>query len=71
LLRYLYARIWLTGERRLVLFDRATVWLLEHKILLPGATVLERLVTRIADRANKRVWRTMTRLLNHEQRKTP
>jgi hypothetical protein len=39
-----------------MLFDRAVAWLITNKVLLPGATVLERQVARIRNRAQARVW---------------
>ena len=45
--RWLYALCWTGTDRPSVLFDRATTWLISHKVLLPGVTVLERHVARI------------------------
>lgn len=37
---WLGARVWSTSEGPSVTFDRATAWLVEHEVLLPGASVL-------------------------------
>ena len=68
LARWLYALCWTGTDRPSVLFDRATVWLVTEKILLPGASALERLVARIRARAASRLWRILARDVTREQR---
>jgi Domain of unknown function (DUF4158)/Tn3 transposase DDE domain len=68
LARWLYALCWTGTDRPSVLFDRATVWLVTEKVLLPGASALERLVARIRARAARRLWRILARDVTREQR---
>ena len=61
LTRWLYQRVWLSNERSLVLFDHAVAWLMQQKVLLPGATTLERLIGSIQERAANRLWHRIAR----------
>lgn len=61
LIRWLYALCWTGTDQPGMLFDRATTWLITHKVLLPGATVLERHVSRIRARVQERLWSSLVR----------
>lgn len=66
--RWLYGRAWVGTEAPSVLFDLSTVYLVERKILLPGVTVLERMVANVRERAAQRAWKLLSRLPNAQQR---
>jgi TnpA family transposase len=68
LTRWLYVRAWQGNERPSVLFDLATNRLVEAKVLLPGVTVLERLVAAVRDRAAARGWRLLAAAPNEVER---
>jgi uncharacterized protein DUF4158/Tn3 transposase DDE domain-containing protein len=51
---YVASRVWNSVESRRALFDRAVVWLLRNRVLLPGISVLSRLVTEV--RAGEYEW---------------
>jgi hypothetical protein len=59
--RWLYALCWTGTDRPATLFDRATTWLITHKVLLPGVSVLERHIARLRNRAQERLWAMLTR----------
>ncbi|GAB3451230.1 Tn3-like element Tn3 family transposase [Streptomonospora sediminis] len=52
---FLAARVWATEEGPRALFDRAVMHLLENKVLLPGLSVLSRLVSQVRKEENKRL----------------
>jgi hypothetical protein len=56
LTRWLYTKAWVAEERPSILFDFATSRCAEQKILLPGVSVMARLIAQVRDRANIRLW---------------
>ncbi|SGZ09182.1 Transposase Tn3 family protein [Moritella viscosa] len=69
LTRLLYTRAWISNERPSLMFDFATSWLIQHKVLLPGATTLSRLISEIRDRAANQLWKRLSSLPSIEQKK--
>lgn len=67
LTRWLYSRAWISAERPSVLFDLATARCVENKVLLPGVTVMARLIAKVRDRASMRLWRKLAKLPNGSQ----
>ena len=67
-IRWLYARAWLYNERPSVLFDLATARCIEQKILLPGVSVLTRLISTVRDRATENIWRKLSCLPDNAQK---
>lgn len=67
LTRWLYTLCWMGTDQPGVLFDRARDWLLTHKVLLPGATVLEKFVARLRIRVADRLYRRLCRGVTAEQ----
>lgn len=68
LMRWLYGLCWSGTDRPSVLFDRCKIWMLTHKILLPGISILERLVSRVRSRVENRLWTILTKNITREQR---
>jgi TnpA family transposase len=57
--RWLCAMCCTGTDRPSTLFDYANGWLVGHKVLLPGITVLERFVAEVRSRMESRLWRLL------------
>jgi TnpA family transposase len=66
--RRLCAQCWTGTDRPSVLFEHARSWLLGAKVLLPGVTVLERLVAEVRARMEHRLWRLLGSNVTDDQR---
>ncbi|MBE9039602.1 Tn3 family transposase [Oscillatoriales cyanobacterium LEGE 11467] len=67
LVRWLYQRAWIGGESPSMMFDLTTARLVEQKILLPGVTVLSRLISGVRERVANRTWNVLSKLPFPEQ----
>lgn len=67
LVRWLYQRSIISTESQSLLFDLTTARLVERKILLPGVSVLARLVASVRERAANRLFNLLSRLPNKKQ----
>ncbi|VVP31306.1 Tn3 family transposase [Pseudomonas fluorescens] len=65
--RLLYTRSWISNERPSLLFDFATGWLIQRKMLLPGASTLTRLISEVRGRSTNRLWKRLSALPTAEQ----
>jgi len=68
LARWLFALCWPGTDLPSEVFNRPTTWLLTHKVLLPGVTVLERFIAQLRSRVEERLWLTLGRSVTDEQR---
>jgi hypothetical protein len=63
------ARAWTTSDGPKAIFGDAVRWLRERDVLLPGVTVLARLVAQVREEAYQRLWDTLHGMLTGEQRR--
>ncbi len=70
LVRWLYQRSSLSAESPSVLFDLTTARLAERKILLPGVSVLARLVASVRERAANRFFKILSGYPNQKQKQS-
>jgi TnpA family transposase len=68
LTRWLYALCWTGTLQPIAMFDRATTWLLAHKVILPGCTTLERFAARLRSRVENRLWKKLCLGITEEHR---
>jgi len=68
LTRWLYAQVLTSTVRPSVLFDLATAHLVNQRVVLPGVTVLARLIARVRERTGRHLYRQLrTRLCPAQQ----
>lgn len=68
LTRLLYTKTWISNERPSLMFDFATAWLIQNKILLPGPSTISRLISEIRERSYDRLWLRLSSLPTSEQK---
>jgi hypothetical protein len=59
LVGFMAARAWIHAEGAVALFEQAEAWLRRERVLLPGVSVLARLVATIWEDTDQRMYRTL------------
>ena len=67
LIRWLYAQVLTSTVRPSVLFDMATAHLVAQRVVLPGVTVLARLIARVRERTGRHIYRQLRARLTAAQ----
>ncbi|SNS04349.1 Tn3 family transposase [Hymenobacter mucosus] len=67
LTRWLYAQVLTSTVRPSVLFDLATAHLVAQRVVLPGVTVLARLIARVRERTGRHLYHQLRNRLNPVQ----
>lgn len=65
---WIFNRSWLTNERPSVLFDMVTSKCVKDKIILPGVTLLERMVSQIRETTAVKLWERLAQLPSEEDK---
>jgi Domain of unknown function (DUF4158) len=68
---FMEGRAWTHAEGALALFTQSTAWLRRHRVLLPGPSILARLVSRVRDEAAERMFRTLAEAAVGADRELP
>jgi len=68
LIRWVYAQLALSASRPSVLFDLATAHLIQQRVVLPGVTVLARLIARVRERFTARTFEGLSQRLSPAQK---
>ncbi|MEU0156939.1 DUF4158 domain-containing protein, partial [Micromonospora fulviviridis] len=56
---FMSARAWIHAEGAVALFEQARAWLRRERVLLPGVSVLARLVSRVREEADQRAYQSL------------
>ncbi|MCX5141873.1 Tn3 family transposase [Streptomyces sp. NBC_00338] len=67
---FLAARVWASLEGPRALFDRAVVWLVDNRVLLPGITTLTRLVAEVRASESTALYRTLDEAVSEDLRQS-
>ncbi|WP_327282103.1 DUF4158 domain-containing protein [Streptomyces sp. NBC_01205] len=65
---FLAARVWSSLEGPRALFDRAVVWLVNNRVLLPGVTTLARMVAAVRPEENDRLYTALYEAVPYDLR---